>query len=56
MSEVANTNLETQKLAESEKKPTTAGNYFVSNYPPYSFWKPDHVGEFLEAIERPPST
>ena len=55
MSEVANSNLDTQNKPESEKKPTTAGNYFVSNYPPYSFWKPDHVGEFLEAIERPPA-
>ncbi len=22
---------------------TKAGNYFVSNYPPYSFWKSEHV-------------
>jgi oxygen-independent coproporphyrinogen-3 oxidase len=27
---------------------TKAGNYFVSNYPPYSFWKPEHV----DAVER----
>jgi oxygen-independent coproporphyrinogen-3 oxidase len=33
---------------------TTAGNYFVSNYPPYSFWKPEFVGDFFAAIERPP--
>ncbi|HAR00480.1 MAG: coproporphyrinogen-III oxidase family protein [Limisphaerales bacterium] len=55
MNEVANTDSEAHRQMEPEKKPTTAGNYFVSNYPPYSFWKPDHVGEFLEAIERPPS-
>ncbi len=55
MSEVANSNLQTQTKQAAEKKPTTAGNYFVSNYPPYSFWKPDHVGEFLVAIERPPA-
>ena len=27
---------------------TTVGNYFVSNYPPYSFWTPDQV-EQVEA-------
>jgi oxygen-independent coproporphyrinogen-3 oxidase len=36
------------------QKETTVGNYFVSNYPPYSFWKPEHAGEILAAIERPP--
>ena len=34
---------------------TTAGNYFVSNYPPFSFWKPEHVGELRAALERPPA-
>jgi oxygen-independent coproporphyrinogen-3 oxidase len=33
---------------------TTVGNYFVSNYPPYSFWKPERAGEALAALERPP--
>ncbi|MFT4692860.1 MAG: coproporphyrinogen-III oxidase family protein [Verrucomicrobiia bacterium] len=33
---------------------TTAGNYFVSNYPPFSFWKPEGVPGLMEAIERPP--
>jgi oxygen-independent coproporphyrinogen-3 oxidase len=37
------------------QKETTAGNYFVSNYPPYSFWKPEFVGELLAAVERPPT-
>src|SRR5215469_10344681 len=32
---------------------TTPGNYFISNYPPYSFWTPDHVGEAHSALERP---
>jgi oxygen-independent coproporphyrinogen-3 oxidase len=36
------------------QKETTVGNYFVSNYPPFSFWKPELVGEILGAIERPP--
>ena len=33
---------------------TTAGNYFISNYPPYSFWKPELTGEAVEAMERAP--
>src|SRR6266404_1893407 len=36
------------------QKETTVGNYFVSNYPPYSFWKPEFAGELLAALERPP--
>jgi oxygen-independent coproporphyrinogen-3 oxidase len=27
----------------SREEATKAGNYFVSNYPPYSFWKSEHV-------------
>jgi oxygen-independent coproporphyrinogen-3 oxidase len=30
------------------------GNYFVSNYPPFSCWKPEHREEALAALERPP--
>src|SRR2546426_3830707 len=44
---------ETPKSPPLEKQ-TTVGNYFVSNYPPFSFWKPELVGEVLAAIERPP--
>jgi oxygen-independent coproporphyrinogen-3 oxidase len=38
------------------EKQTTAGNYFVSNYPPFSFWKPELLGDFQAALERPPRT
>src|SRR6266702_4265258 len=31
------------------QKETTVGNYFVSNYPPFSFWKPERVGELYAA-------
>src|SRR5439155_562706 len=34
---------------------TKVGNYFVSNYPPYSFWKPEYAGEAFGALERPPA-
>lgn len=33
---------------------TTAGNYFVSNYPPFAFWRPEQVGEIHAALDRPP--
>ncbi|HLW77386.1 MAG TPA: coproporphyrinogen-III oxidase family protein [Bryobacteraceae bacterium] len=33
---------------------TTPGNYFVSNYPPYSFWTPDRVGDAHRALDRAP--
>lgn len=36
------------------EKQTTAGNYFVSNYPPFSFWKPELVSDFYSALDRPP--
>jgi oxygen-independent coproporphyrinogen III oxidase len=35
---------------------TEAGNYFVSNYPPYSQWSPLEVGPFEEALLSPSST
>src|SRR5918911_4155045 len=33
---------------------TEVGNYFVSNYPPFSFWAPDHVSDALEVLRHPP--
>jgi oxygen-independent coproporphyrinogen-3 oxidase len=39
----------------TETEETTAGSYFVSNYPPYSFWSPAHVGDVFAALDRPPS-
>ena len=33
---------------------TEVGNYFVSNYPPFSQWKPEFVPEVLEALNQPP--
>jgi len=35
---------------------TTAGNYFVANYPPFAFWKKEAVPEFLSALEKTPSS
>lgn len=33
---------------------TRPGNYFVANYPPFSFWKPAYVADALAVLERPP--
>lgn len=38
------------------KEETTAGSYFVSNYPPYSFWNPEQASEAWAALDRPPRT
>ena len=35
---------------------TTVGSYFVSNYPPFSQWTPEHVPDALAALEQPPRT
>ncbi len=36
-------------------KKTTAGNYFISNYPPFSFWSTDQVSAAKEMVQRPPA-
>jgi oxygen-independent coproporphyrinogen III oxidase len=33
---------------------TEVGNYFVSNYPPFSQWKPEFVSEAVNALAQPP--
>ena len=35
----------------SETEKTEVGSYFVSNYPPYSQWRPEYVPEAISAIE-----
>ncbi len=34
---------------------TKAGNYFISNYPPYSFWKPEYVCDAAKALDTNPN-
>jgi oxygen-independent coproporphyrinogen-3 oxidase len=41
----------TEKPSESS---TTVGNYFVSNYPPFSFWEQSRVPEITAALDRAP--
>src|SRR3954451_24914231 len=40
--------------AESTQEKTGLGNYFVANYPPFSFWKPDYLPEARAALNAPP--
>jgi oxygen-independent coproporphyrinogen-3 oxidase len=37
------------------ERETTVGNYFVSNYPPFSFWKPERLGDVAAALGRGPA-
>ena len=47
--------VEPSRVTIPVEKETTVGNYFVSNYPPFSFWKPEHVGEVADALGRAPA-
>ncbi|MGI8602292.1 MAG: coproporphyrinogen-III oxidase family protein [Verrucomicrobiales bacterium] len=48
------TTLETAVEHPKPLKETEVGNYFVSNYPPYSFWKPEYVSEVARILDSPP--
>jgi oxygen-independent coproporphyrinogen III oxidase len=39
---------------EATQEKTGLGNYFVANYPPFSFWKPAHLADAHAALNRPP--
>ena len=36
------------------KQQTTAGNYFVANYPPFSFWTGEETAKVSQCLARPP--
>lgn len=38
-----------------KKEATEAGNYFISNYPPYSFWSPDQREAVESVLDQPPA-
>ncbi len=40
-------------VLEQDDKKTTVGNYFVSNYPPFSTWSTDHRGAALDLYNTP---
>src|SRR3569832_1173401 len=37
-----------------EKKATEVGSYFVTNYPPFSVWSPEHKPTNLDVLDRAP--
>ncbi len=38
----------------SDSTQTEVGSYFISNYPPFSLWSTDHLGEVEAAFQAPP--
>lgn len=43
-----------QQTDEAVKEKTTVGSYFVSNYPPYSFWNKQDVSRARAVLDSPP--
>jgi len=41
-------------IVATEQPRTEVGNYFVSNYPPFSQWRPEFVSDALDALNQPP--
>src|SRR5882724_4724164 len=40
--------------AAPDQEKTGLGNYFIANYPPFSFWKPAFLPEARAALDAPP--
>lgn len=43
-------------MIDTSQTKTEVGNYFVSNYPPFSQWKPEYIADAIEALDQPPRT
>src|SRR5262249_33032556 len=41
-------------MTDLVQEKTGLGNYFVANYPPFSFWKPPHLPPARAALHSPP--
>jgi oxygen-independent coproporphyrinogen-3 oxidase len=41
-------------MSEATQEKTGLGNYFVANYPPFSFWKPAHLADARAALDGAP--
>lgn len=39
---------------KTHQEKTGLGNYFIANYPPFGFWKPEHVPAALAVLNQPP--
>jgi coproporphyrinogen III oxidase-like Fe-S oxidoreductase len=40
--------------AAADQEKTGLGNYFIANYPPFSFWKPSFIPDAERALNSPP--
>ncbi len=43
-------------MSEVAQEKTGLGNYFVANYPPFSAWKPAHLGAARAVLHQPPES
>jgi oxygen-independent coproporphyrinogen-3 oxidase len=43
-------------MSDTAQTSTEVGNYFVSNYPPFSQWQPDYNRRVIEALDEPART
>jgi oxygen-independent coproporphyrinogen-3 oxidase len=41
-------------MTDPTQEKTGLGNYFIANYPPFSFWKPDYLPDAEAALRQPP--
>jgi oxygen-independent coproporphyrinogen-3 oxidase len=48
-------NLPTIDTSTGNQEATGLGNYFVANYPPFSFWKPEYLPEIEKVLDQPPA-
>src|SRR5437879_5247690 len=40
-------------MTTHDHEKTGLGNYFIANYPPFSFWKPEYVDDALAVLSTP---
>lgn len=50
------TNSIKETMINTQETKTEVGNYFVSNYPPFSLWQPDYLPDVVNALDQPPRT
>jgi oxygen-independent coproporphyrinogen-3 oxidase len=41
-------------MIDASPTKTEVGNYFVSNYPPFSLWQPEYIPQAIEALNQSP--
>src|SRR6266849_46374 len=44
----------TMTITETTQEKTGLGNYFVANYPPFSFWNPRHLADAQNTLQNSP--